>query len=163
MERPGLIAAVTERLLWRDFSALRPEELHAVLRLRCDVFIVEQACAFADIDGNDPLARHLLAFVGPDLVGCLRIFAPGVTGAAARIGRIVVTRPLRSNGVGRRLIAAGLAEIERLHGPVPVDLAAQSYLERFYAALGFVRISPDYLEDGIPHCDMQKTDRFCPP
>ena len=148
-----------ERLVWRDFPALRPEELHAVLRLRCEVFIVEQACAYADIDGADPLARHLLALVGADLAGCLRIFAPGITGSAARIGRIVVARPQRGTGLGRRLIAAGLTEIERLHGPVPVDLSAQSHLERFYAALGFVRISPDYLEDGIPHCDMRKNDR----
>jgi ElaA protein len=149
-------APLTETLLWRDFESFRPAELYAVLRLRCDVFIVEQACVFPEIDGKDPLARHLLIFNGPDLVGCLRIFAPGVTGEASRLSRIVSAPSRRGTGLGQRLMIEGLAEIERLYGAVPVDLAAQVYLERFYGAAGFVRISADYLEDGIVHCDMRR-------
>jgi ElaA protein len=149
-------SSVTETLLWRDFEAFRPAELYAVLRLRCDVFIVEQACVFPEIDGKDPLARHLLAFRGPDLGGCLRIFAPGVTGEAARVSRVVSAPSQRGTGLGQRLMIEGLTELERLYGAVPVDLAAQAYLERFYGAAGFVRISADYLEDGIVHCDMRR-------
>jgi|SRR5580658_1342835 ElaA protein len=140
---------------WHDFPALGAHELHAILRLRGDVFVVEQACAFADIDGNDPQARHLLAYVGPDFAGCLRLFPPGALGPAAWIGRVVVAPPWRGIGLGRRLMLAGLAESERLYGAVAVDISAQARLERFYASLGFERMGPDYVEDGILHCWMR--------
>ena len=148
---------MTETLLWRDFEALAPAELYAMLRLRCDVFIVEQDCAYADIDGKDPQALHLLAYVGPDLAGCLRVFAPEA-GGSARIGRVVVAPPGRGTGLGRRLMQAALDEIEVRHGTVrsTVELSAQAHLERFYASLGFVRIGADYLEDNIRHCDMRR-------
>ncbi|MEI9982694.1 MAG: GNAT family N-acetyltransferase [Aliidongia sp.] len=142
-----------ETLIWRKFEELAPRELYALLKLRCAVFIVEQACAYPDIDGKDPLASHLLCHDGSDLIGCLRIFAPG---AAARIGRVVVAPSARGTGLGRRLMLEGLAEIGRRWGDVPVDLSAQAHLERFYAGLGFARVSDDYLEDDIPHCDMRR-------
>lgn len=145
-----------ESFVWRDFDALSPAELHALLKLRCEIFIVEQDCAYPDIDGKDPLARHLLCHDGTDLIGCLRIFAPCIAGEAARIGRVVVAPPARGTGLGRRLMQAALDEIEVLHGKVPVALSAQLYLEAFYASLGFERISETYLEDGIPHCDMRR-------
>ena len=147
---------MAEAFTWRDFDDLRPAELHALLKLRCDVFVVEQNCAYPDIDGKDPLARHLLCYDGADLIGCLRIFAPGVAGHAARIGRVVVAPPARGTGLGRRLMQAALDEIEVRHGKVPVALSAQLYLEAFYASLGFVRVSETYLEDDIPHCDMRR-------
>ncbi len=142
-----------EAFLWRDFDDLRPAELHALLKLRCDVFVVEQDCAFPEIDGKDPLARHLLCYDGADLIGCLRIFAPG---EAARIGRVVVAPSARGTGLGRRLMQAALDAIEARHGAVPVALSAQTHLEAFYASLGFARVSETYLEDGIPHCDMRR-------
>ena len=89
-------------------------------------------------------------------LGCLRVFAPGVTGEAARIGRVVVAPSARGTGLGRRLMQAALDDIEARHGKVPVALSAQAYLEAFYASLGFERISETYLEDGIPHCDMRR-------
>ncbi|HZH27306.1 MAG TPA: GNAT family N-acetyltransferase [Azospirillaceae bacterium] len=146
----------SERLVWRDFDALTPRELHDLLRLRCDVFVVEQACAFPEIDGKDPAAAHLLAFAaGGELVGCLRLFAPGPD-KAARIGRVAVALVVRGTGLGRRLMAEALAEVDRRFGAVPVDLSAQAHLERFYGGFGFLRIAQDYLEDGIPHCDMRR-------
>jgi ElaA protein len=143
-------------LRWRDFAELTPRELYDVLRLRCAVFIVEQNCAYADIDGNDPQARHLLAYLGPDFVGCLRLFTPEAAGSSARLGRIVVEPAHRAAGLGRVLMRTGLTEVRRLCGAVPVELSAQSHLERFYAGLGFARFTDDYLEDGIPHCDMRR-------
>ena len=146
----------TENLLWREFSDLRPHELYALLRIRCEVFVVEQACVFAEIDGKDPAAIHLLSWIGADLAGGLRVFAPGVTGAAARISRVVVAAPHRRTGLGRRQMAAALAEIGRRYGAVPVELSAQAHLEGFYGGFGFVRVSADYLEDDILHCDMRR-------
>ena len=147
---------MTERLLWRDFDALAVGELYALLRLRADVFVVEQACVFGEIDGKDPAARHLLAFAGETLGGYLRVFPPTTAGGAAKIGRVVVAPAFRATGLGRRLMAAALTEIADRLGPVPIELAAQAHLERFYAGFGFVRCSEDYLEDDILHCDMRR-------
>ena len=147
---------MAEAFTWRDFQDLSPFELHALLKLRCDVFIVEQECAFLEIDGKDPLARHLLCHDGADLIGCLRIFAPGLSGDAARIGRVVVAPPGRGTGLGRRLMQAALDEIEARQGRTPVALSAQLHLEAFYAGFGFTRVAEPYLEDGIPHCDMRR-------
>lgn len=147
---------MSERLLWRDFDALAVGELYALLRLRADVFVVEQNCVFGEIDGKDPAARHLLAFAGETLGGYLRVFPPTAPGGAAKIGRVVVDPAFRSTGLGRRMMAAALGEIAERLGPVPVELAAQAHLERFYASFGFVRCSADYLEDDILHCDMRR-------
>jgi len=148
---------MTERLLWRDFDALGPAELYALLRLRADVFVVEQNCVFADIDGKDPEARHLLAFVGETLGGYLRVFSPARPDGPAKIGRVVVAPAFRSTGLGRRLMAAALDEIAARLGSVPVELAAQAHLELFYGSFGFLRCSDDYLEDDILHCDMRRS------
>jgi len=147
---------MNERMLWRAFEALSPAELYALLRLRSDVFVVEQNCVFPDIDGKDQAARHLLAFAGDTLAGYLRVFAPAAGRDAAKIGRVVVAPPFRSTGLGRRLMAAALEDIAATLGPVPVELSAQAHLERFYAGFGFARISADYVEDDILHCDMRR-------
>ena len=146
---------MTERLVWRMFKTLSALELYEVLRLRADVFVVEQNCVFADIDGKDPAALHLLAWDGDALAGYLRLFGPSEQ-VDARIGRVVVAKAARSTGLGRRLMAAALDEVAQRFGPVPVVLSAQAHLERFYAGFGFVRISEDYLEDDILHCDMRR-------
>lgn len=147
---------MSERFSWRAFDALGTRELYALLRLRADVFVVEQNCVFGDIDGKDEVALHLLAWVGETLGGYLRVFAPATADGAARIGRVVVAPACRSTGLGRRLMAAALDEIARQWANVPIELAAQAYLERFYGSFGFVRIAADYLEDDILHCDMRR-------
>jgi len=140
---------------WRSFAQLTTAELYSLLRLRCEVFVVEQQCAYPDIDGRDPEADHLLAWDSDrGLSGYLRVFGPDATDASARIGRIVTTPRDRKAGLGRWLIRQGLDFIAARYGDVPVKISAQAHLERFYAEFGFQRSSPDYLEDGILHCDM---------
>jgi len=126
-----------------------------VLRLRADVFVVEQACVFAEIDGRDPEALHLLARIpGSDgLAGTLRLFPPK-RGARASIGRVATATSARGLGLGRAIMMEGVAEARRRFGGTPVEIGAQARLEAFYAGLGFVRTSPDYDEDGILHCTM---------
>jgi ElaA protein len=148
-------------LVWCDFAKLGPDELHDILHLRCAVFIVEQNCVFADIDGKDPLARHLRAYLGKEFAGCLRLFAPGILRPPAFIGRVVVAPQHRGTGLGRHLMYSALQEAARLYGPVAIELQAQSRLEDFYASFGFARISADYLEDGILHCDMRREGGVC--
>lgn len=141
---------------WRyhPFAELTVDELYRILVLRQRVFVVEQACAYLDADGWDGHAEHLWLDDGDTAVACLRAFAPGVRHAEACLGRIVTAPEKRGCGLGHALVAEGLARIEAAHGPVPVRISAQAYLERFYRQHDFERASDDYDEDGIPHLAM---------
>jgi ElaA protein len=142
---------------WLPFDALSPRDLHDALKLRADVFVVEQASVFREIDGKDPRALHLLVRA-PDgeLAGYARILPPD-DGEAAKIGRVVTHPSHRGTGLGRRMMLSAVAEAERRFKGLPIELQAQSHLERFYASFGFVRVSDDYDEDGILHCDMRRS------
>jgi ElaA protein len=149
-----------QRHVWRGFGQFSADEIYSVLRLRCEVFVVEQRCAYLDIDGSDHAAEHLLAF-GPDdrLSGYLRAFAPGKFGPPARIGRIVTSPADRGTGLGYWLVQEALDFIARGFGDVPVELSAQVHLEHFYASFGFERSSETYPLDGILHCDMLRANK----
>jgi ElaA protein len=140
----------------RAFDALSTRELYGVMRLRQDVFIVEQKCAYADADGADEQALHLFAVDGDDVVACARLFAPGVRRAEAVIGRVVTAARVRQLGVGRELMRRAIDGVEAQYGRVAIWLGAQKYLQRFYESFGFVRDGEDYLEDDIPHLPMRR-------
>ncbi|TCB90750.1 GNAT family N-acetyltransferase [Micromonospora zingiberis] len=134
------------------FADLDARTFHDLLRLRIDVFVVEQECAYPEIDGRDvePGTRHLwLAHDGAPLA-YLRILAD--PGGVARIGRVVVAPTARGGGHAGRLMHAALAEI----GDRPCVLDAQSHLVGFYARHGFTVSGPEYVEDGIPHTPMRR-------
>jgi ElaA protein len=146
-----------QRHAWRSFHQLTTSELYLLLRLRCQVFVVEQQCAYLDIDGTDQTADHLLAWdIDDDLSGYLRVFAPNVFDAVARVGRLATSSRHRGTGLGHWLMEEALGFVARQYGDVTIELSAQAYLERFYSKFGFVRSSENYLEDGIPHCKMQR-------
>ncbi len=136
------------------FEDLDTHALHDVLRLRTDVFVVEQRCAYPEVDGRDPDALHVL---GHDphggLVAYARILPPGEDGHP-HIGRVVVHAGHRGQGLAHELMDRTLQATRDHHGAVPVALAAQTYLEGFYQRHGFTRQGPDYDWDGIPHVDM---------
>lgn len=138
---------------WVPFEALSGREVHDVLALRSEIFVVEQRCIYQDVDGNDPLGMHLLARRGERLVGYLRVLPPGTRFARASIGRVVVRVSERGSGLGRALMREALARIE-VDGPVPLKLSAQAHLEAFYASVGFTATDERYDEDGIPHLAM---------
>ena len=131
----------------KPFQQLTLGELHDLLRLRSEVFVVEQRCIYLDVDGHDPHSWHLLAFAGSQLVGYARWYEED---EAIVLGRIALRADLRGGGRGRQLVAAALAEI----GPREVRIQAQSYLEGFYRRLGFEPRSAPYDLDGIPHVRM---------
>lgn len=141
---------------WRSFDALTARELHDLLKLRADVFVVEQACVFPEIDGRDPEALHLLLrpVRSSPLAGTLRLFGPERVGEAAVIGRVATAGFARGSGLGRALMAEGIAEARRRFGSVPIRIGAQTRLESFYGSFGFQRAGEDYVEDGIVHCAM---------
>ncbi|MCB8837252.1 GNAT family N-acetyltransferase [Aurantimonas sp. VKM B-3413] len=141
---------------WSAFEDLSGREVHDLLRLRMDVFVVEQACAFAEIDGKDPGAIHLRRLVGGELAGCLRVFAPSAPDFRVRIGRIATAARHRGGGLGHELMAEALRLCaERFQGAA-IDLSAQAHLAGFYGRHGFLPVSDIYLEDGIPHLDMRR-------
>lgn len=135
---------------------LEPRELYAMLRLRSEIFVVEQDCAYLDADGLDLDAWHLQGWDGDVLAAHLRVLAPGVSGGDVSIGRVVVAASHRGRQLGRALMEQGIALAQRVHGDVPIHVSAQAHLERFYGSLGFVTVGEGYLEDGIPHLPMRR-------
>jgi ElaA protein len=137
------------------FEALPPLILYDVLRLRAEVFIVEQNCPYQDVDRRDPDAHHLLGYSDTgELAAYARLFRAGVCYDQASIGRVIVAQPFRSLGLGKQLMRQAIAYSDALFGPQPNKIGAQLYLEKFYNGFGFERISEPYDEDGIPHIHM---------
>ena len=143
---------------WLSFLQLSGAELYAVLTARQQVFILEQQCLYTDIDGLDQDAHHLLGWRSvegkPQLAAYLRCLAPGVKYKEMSLGRVLTTVGNRGAGIGRELMLNGIAHGEKQHPGHRIQISAQLYLERFYAALGFQRVSDPYDDDGIMHIDM---------
>ncbi|WP_309711432.1 GNAT family N-acetyltransferase [Armatimonas sp.] len=144
---------------WAPFEILSLTDLYDLMRLRQEVFVVEQSCVYLDADGYDQKARHLLGRDGEgQLVACLRLFAPGVKypefSTDAVIGRVCTAASARRTGLGQELMRRGIAEAERLWPGGGIRISAQAYLRSFYGKLGFEAISEPYDEDGIPHVEM---------
>lgn len=134
------------------FAALDPPTLYALLRLRVDVFVVEQACPYPELDGRDcePDTEHLwVAARDGTPVGCLRVLAE--PDGTARIGRVAVAEAARGAGVASRLMTAALARV----GDRECWLDAQSHLVGFYRRFGFAVAGDDFRQDGILHTPMR--------
>ena len=136
------------------FPALSVDELHAILRLRVDVFVVEQQCPYPEIDGQDPSAIHLFARGSDGLLLCYARLLPPAADGHPHIGRVVVHPEHRREQLGRAVMIEAIARCRALFGPVPVALSAQAHLHAFYTSLGFHPTSEAYMWDGIPHIDM---------
>ncbi len=141
------------------FSDFSPEQLYDVLKLRIDVFVVEQQCAYPELDEYDryPDTRHLLGHDNSrQLMAYARLLPPGLRYPEVNLGRLVVRADARNRGLGHVLLGKTLQEISGCWPKVPVKVSAQDYLQKFYEQYGFARISDVYLEDGIPHIEMMK-------
>jgi ElaA protein len=142
------------RWTWRRFHDLGVDDLYDALALRCRVFVLEQG-PYLDPDGLDRLSWHLL---GRDEAGVLqaylRVVDPGAKFAEPSIGRVITSPERRGSGLGRALMAEGLARCGAAFPGQGIRISAQSQLERFYESFGFRRIGADYPEDGIPHVEM---------
>jgi ElaA protein len=127
-----------------------------VLQLRARVFVVEQACAYLDVDGADPQCWHGLGVQDGVLVASARLVPPGLKYEGPAIGRVVTAPEVRRTGLGRELMREAIAQTQQLFPGQTIHLGAQRYLERFYGSLGFTPVGAPYDEDGIPHIDMQR-------
>lgn len=133
-------------------DALAPATLYAILRLRAEVFVVEQGCAYLDPDGRDleATARQVYAERDGVLLGALRVLEE--SDGSVRIGRVVTAPAARSAGVATALVEHALVLVG---GRVAV-LNAQAHLEGFYERFGFSRSGPNFVEDAIPHVPMTR-------
>jgi ElaA protein len=146
-------------IAWRlaRFDELTPREVHDLFQLRAAVFVVEQACAFQDVDGADPPCWHLLGTRDDKLVSYCRLVPPGVKYPEPSIGRVVTSSAVRGTGAGRTLMTEAVKRAESLWPGKPIRIGAQLYLKRFYESFGFVQTSEPYDEDGILHIEMVRT------
>ena len=142
------------RLEIKPFEALTVPEIYALLRLRSEIFVVEQECVYLDLDGKDDRALHVLAWEGEDLVGYCTVFRPGDYFEEASFGRVAVSTEYRGRGYGVRIMDFTIDRINKEMGPRPIAISAQAYLKRFYEELGFEPEGELYTEDGIPHLRM---------
>ncbi|MGB6151276.1 MAG: GNAT family N-acetyltransferase [Pricia sp.] len=138
----------------KAFDELTTQELYGLLRLRSDVFVVEQDCVYPDLDGKDHKALHLIGWKDGDIVAYARIFKAGDYADEASIGRVVVKKGQRKFGYGKEIMKDAIHAIEKHFNDVVIRVSAQMYLERFYHELGFNQVGDGYLEDGIPHIGM---------
>lgn len=137
------------------FPELNTTQLYEILRLRSEVFVVEQDCVYQDIDGKDQQAIHVLGYIGTELVAYARCFAPGIYFEEAAIGRIVTDARFRGNNFGHALVERSIWVIKNRYETTAIKISAQQYLISFYNSLGFLEVGEGYLEDGIPHIAMQ--------
>jgi ElaA protein len=144
---------------WCALSDLPAHRIHALFAARSAVFVVEQNCPYQDLDGADLAAEHLIAWSEDEVAACLRLLAPGVKYAEPSIGRVLTRKAFRTTGLGRELMARGVARCEERFPTQAMRIGAQAHLERFYGSFGFVKASDVYMEDGIPHIEMLREPR----
>ncbi len=135
---------------------LTKEELYEILRLRTEVFVVEQNCVYQDIDNKDQKAIHILGYENKKLIAYARIFKAGDYFKRASIGRVLVVKEFRGLDYGFKLMETAIMAINVHYREFEIAVSAQEYLEKFYNRLGFIKIKGSYLEDGIPHIYMIK-------
>ncbi|MTI19178.1 GNAT family N-acetyltransferase [Rhodobacteraceae bacterium RKSG542] len=142
---------------WAAYDELSRDDLYDLLKLRCDVFIVEQNSVYADIDGLDNTSRHfLLRGEQGELLAYLRIILPEQMGKPLKIGRVVIAPAARGTGMGRSLMLEAIGECSRIDAGASIALQGQAHLEKFYRSFGFTPVSEIYDDGGIPHIDMVK-------
>lgn len=144
-------------LTWvcKPFVELTPHELYAIIKLRNEVFVVEQNCVFQDADDKDQVCYHLSGLTTNNkLAAYARLVPAGVSYSHISIGRVITSPDHRKAGFGKSLMTKAIEECDRLFGKQSIQIGAQLYLKEFYQAFGFKQISDMYLEDDIPHIEM---------
>jgi ElaA protein len=140
----------------KSFDELTPHELYAILQLRNEVFVVEQACVFQDADDKDQASFHLTGYNQNKLVAYTRLVPAGIAYDEPSIGRVITSPSVRGTGAGKELMRVSIDKTYELFGIHPIKIGAQLYLKKFYEGFGFQQVGDPYLEDGIPHIYMLK-------
>lgn len=146
-------------IVWvcKYFNALTPDELYEIVKLRNEVFVVEQNCIFQDADDKDQKCFHLMGWVNNHLAAYCRLVPAGISYKNVSIGRIVTSHAYRSRGAGKALMNAAIKQCNLLFGEQTLKIGAQLYLKNFYESFGFKQTTDTYDEDGIPHIEMVRS------
>ena len=148
------------RWVTKTFAELTVNELYDLLKLRSEVFVVEQKCIFLDIDNNDQKAFHTIGYIGEEVVATTRLFDKDIMyDGYQSIGRVVGSPRHRGLGIGKALMQYSIQECERLFGKGPIKIGAQLYLKKFYGEQGFEQSGDVYLEDEIDHIPMIRAEK----
>jgi len=150
---------MTIEWICKHHSDLGKEQLYALLKLRSDVFVVEQKCAYPDLDGQDLEGdtHHLMGWEDDQLMAYLRLLDPESQGGDVVIGRVITAPAGRGKGLGHEMMEQALKQAEKHWPQVPIYLSAQAHLQRYYGQYGFVAVGEEYLEDDIPHIGMRRS------
>jgi len=143
------------KFILSTFNDLSVKQLYEIYKLRSMVFVVEQNCAYQDVDEKDPEAFHFLMMEEEQLVGYCRILPPGISYRQCAIGRVVIDPHHRGKELGRLLMKQCVNKTRELFPNQDIIISAQTYLLKFYNSLGFVAEGEGYLEDDIPHTKMR--------
>ena len=138
-------------LVTKTFYKLDIEEIYQILRLRSEVFVVEQECVYQDLDNKDQKAIHIFLKEKENITAYTRVFKKGDYYANPSIGRVVVSKNERGKELGKKIMKSSIDYIKKNELGEKIELSAQKYLDKFYKDLGFYKTGKDYLEDGIPH------------
>ena len=138
----------------KRFDELTAHELYAIIKLRNEVFVVEQNCVFQDADDKDQYCYHLNGLIRDELVAYSRLVPAGISYSYNSIGRVITSPAHRKEGLGKALMTEAIRQIENLFEKQSIKIGAQLYLRKFYEGFGFRQSSETYLEDGIPHIEM---------
>lgn len=136
------------------YQDLTPNKLYEILMLRSEVFVVEQNCAYQDLDNKDQKALHLIVEENNKIIAYTRIFKKGDFFKNSSIGRVLVKKEHRGKHLGKKIMIKSIEQIKIDKTEKKIELSAQKYLLKFYLELGFKKIGEEYLEDGIPHVKM---------
>lgn len=138
----------------RTFHQLSNTEVFEILKVRCEVFVVEQQCAYSDPDEKDLVALHLTGRCDGEISAYARLLPPGISYPEASIGRVLTIKKFRRLGLGKTLMHLAIEQCFHFFASNSIHISAQQYLLPFYNQLGFKAIGTPYLEDNIPHCGM---------
>lgn len=139
-------------LVIKKFNELTVEELYEILHIRVSVFVVEQKCPYQEIDYKDQKAVHVFLKDDDGIEAYLRVLDKGVSFQEASIGRVIAVK--RNCGLGSRILEEGIKIAEQEFKADSIKIEAQTYARKLYEKKGFVQVSDEFLEDGIPHVQM---------
>ena len=136
----------------KRYDELTRDELYEIIKTRIDVFVVEQNCPYAEIDGKDIGAYHVWLSEDNEIAAYLRVLDKGVSFDDVSLGRVLSVK--RRCGLGTAIVKEGIRVAKEMFGAERITIEAQTYVKKMYEDLGFVQVSDEFLDDGIPHVKM---------
>lgn len=138
----------------KRFNELSTRELYEILKLRAEIFVVEQNCPYNDLDDKDYECIHIFLKEKNQIIAYIRVLNPGISYPDSSLGRVLVSKFARGRGLAKKIVQIGVDYIFNELNEKSITIGAQNYLKNFYETFGFKSVSEVYLEDNIPHIDM---------